>query len=230
MDTNINDISKLAEALSKAQGQINAPLKNREVDYKDKSGRTIKYSYADLADVLEAVKKPFTDNGLSVTHSMKYSEGIYGLETILMHSSGQFLTSFYPLPDPVKSVIRAQEFGSALTYARRYSVSSIAGIASEEDDDGQLAAPVDNKPKQAAPQAQQRPRATQKATEAPKQASDVELKLNELYSLVDSVGISAEQVKGYMAMSLGFIKKSSDLTIGELDSLIQMIKDQTGQV
>lgn len=225
MNESNNGIEKLAEALSKAQKAIKAPLKNRHVDYKDKNNRSIKYSYADLADVLEAIREPFAENGLSISHSMTYKFEIFGLETILMHSSGQFRTSFYPLPDPAKNTIRAQEFGSALTYARRYSASSIAGIASEEDDDGQLAAPVENK-KQAAPQtkAQEKPKAQ------PKQPTEHELALNELYSLVDTVGISADQVKGYMAMSLGFIKKSSDLTIGELDSLIKMIKDQTGQV
>jgi uncharacterized protein (DUF3820 family) len=136
------NIAKLAEALAKAQSKITTPVKDRVVDFTDKNGRRVKYSYADLANVLDAVRIPLTENGLSVVHQLGYSRDCYGLTTILFHSSGESLKTWYPLPDPLKTQIRAQDFGSALTYARRYSLSSLIGIASEEDDDGASAADV----------------------------------------------------------------------------------------
>src|SRR5690606_11182541 len=103
---------------------------NRKVDFTDKNGRRIKYSYADLADVIECVAKPLSDNGLAVSQQLKIVDGSFGLMTVLMHSSGESIDSWYPLPDP--KTLNAQAFGSALTYARRYSLSSIVGISSEE--------------------------------------------------------------------------------------------------
>lgn len=138
----IRSTAKIAEALAKAQSKIEPPEKKRTVDYTDKQGRRIKYKYADLADVIAAVRAPLSDNALSVSHELCYERDRYGMRTVLMHSSGETISSWYPLPDPQKQEIRAQEFGAALTYARRYSLSSIVGIASEEDDDGASAAPT----------------------------------------------------------------------------------------
>lgn len=135
--------SKLAEALAKAQLKIQPPKKNRDVDFLDKNGRRVKYSYADLADLIEAVK-PLHDNGISYFHQMEISEhhGII-LKTTIRHSSGEELSTYYPLPDP--TAMKPQEFGSSLTYGRRYSLSLLVGVASEEDDDGAAALPPEKK-------------------------------------------------------------------------------------
>ncbi len=136
----IQSIAKLAEALAKAQGKIQTPKKGCKVDFTNNKGQRVKYNYADLADVLDAIRGPFSDNGLSVIHKMVHVPEGFGLITMLLHSSGECIETWYPLPDPENKEIRPQEFGSALTYARRYSVSSLVGIASEEDDDGASAA------------------------------------------------------------------------------------------
>lgn len=133
--------AKLAEALSKAQYEFKPPKKNKHVDFTDKNGRRVKYSYADLADIIEAIREPFGKNGLAVFHQLAYDGNFYGLKTSLVHLSGEFIDTWYPLPDPTANAVRPQEFGSSLTYARRYSLSSLVGIASDEDDDGQLAEP-----------------------------------------------------------------------------------------
>ena len=128
--------NSLAESLANAQNEIVPPKKNRHVDFTH-NGKRVKYSYADLADVIEALKIPFAKFGLSVTHQMNFSQNkMFGLTTTIFHKSGQCISTWYPLPDPMKNQIKPQEFGSALTYARRYSLSSLAGIASDEDDDG----------------------------------------------------------------------------------------------
>lgn len=133
--------AKLAEALSKAQFEFKAPKKNKHVDFTDKNGRRVKYSYADLADIIEAIREPFGKNGLAIFHQLAYDGQFYGLKTSLVHLSGEFVDTWYPLPDPSVNSVRPQEFGSSLTYARRYSLSSLVGIASDEDGDGQSAEP-----------------------------------------------------------------------------------------
>lgn len=131
--------AKLAEALAKAQGDIKAPAKRRKVDFTNKEGRRVQYNYADLADVIDSYREPLAKNGLAITHRMEGAETGFGMITELLHSSGQKLSTFYPLPHP--SNMKPQEFGSAQTYGRRYSVSALLGIASEEDDDGENADP-----------------------------------------------------------------------------------------
>lgn len=160
-------VPKLAAALAKAQGKIAAPLKRRKVDFLDNKNRRVHYNYADLADVIDCIRKPLKEHGLAILHKLGYSPSgqMYGMTTILMHESGEFESAWYPLPDPLNGEIRPQEFGSALTYARRYSLTALLGIASEEDDDGQSAAPA-GKEKKAAPKSSSA--AAQKSPVTPK--------------------------------------------------------------
>jgi hypothetical protein len=116
----------LSEALAKAQAQMTAATFNRVNPH-------FKSKYADLASVLDAIRKPLADNALSVTQTTEIRDQGLVLVTTLRHSTGQWIASEYPLPTGVKP----QELGSALTYARRYSLSAIACIAADEDDDAE---------------------------------------------------------------------------------------------
>ncbi len=118
----------ISTALAKAQSQMRAAVIN-------KTNPHFKNRYADLASVIEAIRKPFADNGLSFTHTMHTTEDGFFLICMLRHISGEFVSSTYPLPINAKP----QELGSALTYGRRYTLSAIAGIAADEDDDAELA-------------------------------------------------------------------------------------------
>jgi hypothetical protein len=116
----------LAAALAKAQAAMkNAPF--------DKSNPHFKNKYASLASVIDTIRKPLADNGLSYTQTTQIRENGFVLVTTLRHASGQWVESEYPLPQGV----RPQELGSALTYARRYSISALACIAADEDDDAE---------------------------------------------------------------------------------------------
>lgn len=129
------EIGKLAEALSKAQGQI-------EGAKEDSSNPFFKSKYADLRSVWNACKKPLTDNGLAVIQTVDSKEDKMLLVTTLAHSSGQWMKSFLPIPitknDP-------QTLGSAITYARRYALAAIAGVCPIDDDAEEAMRPVREK-------------------------------------------------------------------------------------
>lgn len=129
-------IAKLAEALSKAQAAIKAPKKGKTATVSsERTGKAYSYSYADLADVIDCYRVPLSENGLAITQTMRIDGGHIVLVTTLMHSSGEWKASEYPLA----IFNRPQEQGSAITYARRYAVTAFLDIAAEEDDDGQAA-------------------------------------------------------------------------------------------
>ena len=117
-------INELAAALCKAQGQMGGAVK-------DSSNPFFKSSYADLTSVIKAIKQPFADNGLSYTQFPVSNENGVGVSTRLMHISGQWLEMDYTLPTVKKD---PQASGSAISYARRYALQSIAGIPTAEDD------------------------------------------------------------------------------------------------
>jgi hypothetical protein len=122
-------IASLAKALSAAQGSIKSALK-------DSNNPFFKSKYADLASVWESCRPALSSNGLAVTQSTAFVGELLVLETMLMHLSGEWVSSVYPI-SPVKS--DPQGVGSAITYARRYSLSALVGVVAGEDDDGNAA-------------------------------------------------------------------------------------------
>ena len=117
-------IKSIAEALHKAQSEMGGAVK-------DSANPFFKSSYADLTSVIKAIKEPFSANGLSYTQFPTSDETSVGVVTRLMHKSGEWIEHSYMLPlvkrDP-------QSAGSAITYARRYALQSIAGIPTADDD------------------------------------------------------------------------------------------------
>jgi len=117
-------INDLATALCKAQAAMGGAVKGSANSF-------YKSSYADLTSVIKAIKQPFADNGLSYTQFPISDENGIGVSTRLMHISGQWLEGEFFLP----MVKRDPQAGaSSLTYARRVSLSAIAGIPTADDD------------------------------------------------------------------------------------------------
>lgn len=136
-------IGKLAEALAKAQKAMRPALKDSENPY-------FKSRYADLNAIWDAIRGPLTDNGLSVVQAVTMDPGTTTtvIETTLLHVSGEFISGRMPLM-PIKPDPQAQ--GSAITYGRRYALSAMVGITSDEDDDGNAATHSAPPRQQAAP-------------------------------------------------------------------------------
>jgi len=124
------EIDKLAAAMSYAQPKIEGAVK-------DKVNPHFRTKYADLGAVVDAIKPALAQHGLSFVQVCHDAESAAKVETIILHSSGQWMSAG-AVSVPV-SKQDAQGFGSALTYARRYSLSAAFGVA-PEDDDGNAAA------------------------------------------------------------------------------------------
>lgn len=127
------EIDKLAIALAKFQGSLEQPSLNSEVKVKTKTGLEYKFKYADLSECKRAAKQPLADNELSVCQLI---EDDYSIRTILLHSSGQWISSKVRMPS---NTADAQSIGSAITYAKRYAFCAILGIVADDDEDANIA-------------------------------------------------------------------------------------------
>jgi hypothetical protein len=117
-------INKLAMALVKAQAEMGGAVKDAKNPF-------FKSSYADLTSVIKAIKEPFANNGLAYIQFPISGEKSAGVITRLVHESGEWLEQDYMMP-LIKN--DSQSFGSILSYARRYSLSAMAGIPAVDDD------------------------------------------------------------------------------------------------
>lgn len=119
-----SEINELASALSKAQSEIIGAKA-------DSKNPFFKSSYADLASVWEAIRGPLTKNGLSISQVPVQIGDIAGIRTFLMHSSGQWIAGDLIIK-PMK--MDPQSTGSAISYARRYALAAMVGVAQIDDD------------------------------------------------------------------------------------------------
>jgi len=131
-----DQLKDLAPALAKAQGELYNPSK-------DKKGYN--YKYADLAQLLDIVRPILSKHGLSVTQFLSTFENSVIVETMLLHETGEWLSSELKLPYMAdKGMNAAQSIGSVSTYGRRYSLAAIVGLAQEDDDGSSSKAPQNN--------------------------------------------------------------------------------------
>ena len=122
-------MKEIATALVKAQLEMVAPKKGSVNPF-------FKNKYADLNDVLSAVVPALNNNGIVLLQPLVNIDGKNFVKTVLMHESGETFESLAEIFCNKQN--DAQAYGSGISYARRYSLSSICGIGSA-DDDGQKA-------------------------------------------------------------------------------------------
>ena len=139
------EINEIMPALIKASQAFSPAVKNA-------TNPAFRSKYVDLEGALEAVTPSLLANGIVLMQQTDYTDSNeILLLTRLIHSSGQWLGSRYPVK-PVKQDPQGE--GSALTYARRYTAMAICGIA-PEDDDGNAASPRDTQQARTTPPARQ---------------------------------------------------------------------------
>ena len=118
-------MENLFKALAKAQGEFTAAKKTATNPF-------FKSRYADLSEVIDAVSKGLQNNGLGFIQQVQENEkGAYVLKTTIFHTSGETISSFYPI---FAKSGDAQGFGAGVTYARRYALQTLLGIPADDDD------------------------------------------------------------------------------------------------
>lgn len=180
-------LKELFTALSKAQSQFKVAEKDAENPY-------FKSKYADFESIVSSCRPALSSNGLSfiqITH-LKDDKSLI-LITRLCHSSGEYIESEYPI-EPIKR--DPQALGSALTYAKRYSLAALLGVVtSDEDDDGEAAVgrhqkQLNEPKKQIVNDAQ-----VNQQNHVPKQYSEKEKTILNMRSFMASLGVTEQHLK-----------------------------------
>lgn len=213
---------ELFAALATAQGAFPEIPKNRHVVIKPREGAAYTFDYADLQQILAAVRPALSANGLSIVQPVIPDEaGESWLVTALLHTSGAALVSRVPAPQPTAD---PKQYGGLLTFMRRYLLCSLLCIAADADldDDGQERRD-DETSGGYSPQASQR-RVVQETDSAPARAQPQRLddttvispgQLKNLKAKIDAAGLTPDVVMT-MCIRLGVKNGVSDkMTIGE---------------
>ena len=180
-------ITELAKALNQFQAQVSGAKKKANNPF-------FKSKYADLEEVINCAKDGLSDNGLSISQFPIAGQGVAGVNTILMHDSGEWMEQELLLSvsknDP-------QGMGSAITYARRYAYQAVLGIPSEDDDGARATRPTQTKPV-----AQKSTKPSVETIIKSLESQDTLTGLNEKWSKVVSLGMDKDKklIEAYKAM------------------------------
>jgi hypothetical protein len=130
------NIGTIAAALAKAQAQLVNPEKSFVATIRSEGPRGVErtFRYAPLSSGLDIVRKTLSQHEIATvqTTSIDETAGIVRLSTVLAHASGEWIASDWPVC-PLPRLSRPQRMGAALTYARRYALFTLVGIAGEDD-------------------------------------------------------------------------------------------------
>ena len=130
-------IKEIAKALITFQVKVDSIKKDAKNPF-------FKSSYASLSNIIDSIKEPLIESGLSFT---QFPSGEYGLITLLMHGdSGEYIQAEYNMK-PIKD--DPQGRGSVITYQRRYALSAVLGLNIDDDDDGNTGTHGGKTPEQA---------------------------------------------------------------------------------
>jgi len=192
-------IKNIALALSKFQSEVENPKNTADNPY-------YKSKYAPLQDVLNTVRPLLSKHGLSIVQSPSGDGERISIHTMLIHESGEWI-EFDPLVLKAEK-ITPQGAGSAITYGRRYSLSAVLGISSEDDDDANSF------------------EKTQQNSGQKKQLTEKQVK--RLYAIANSAGFSTADVKKVLMKDYNKTQ-AADLTKGEYDEICERLQKKEGK-
>lgn len=203
-----DSIAELAKALASFHSEVKQPLK-------DKANPFFKSKYVPLENVVEAITDIAPKHGLSFLQYPVNQDDKVGIVTILMHSSGEYIETDPVFAQPAKN--DPQAMGSVITYLKRYSLSAVFGITSDEDDDGNKATFGNNGQKQQ-PQ-------TQPQMNLPKMISDAQIKAigAKTNNISNNTGVDQKQVYQSAVTHLKINKSTKELTAMEASKIIEYL-------
>ena len=185
-------IGELAGALAKASADFKPVEKDAEASIPTKKGGLIRFRYATLGNIYKAVRAGLSKNGLSIVHQC--NDG--ALVSMLIHSSGEWISSTIPIGHPDEW----KQYGGALTYAKRYATAGLLAVASDEDTDvagleghgPDHASRHRQKPQQRAPQAPAAP-TRETRTERPDDAQPKDDPRSPVIALMDKLDMQPDE-------------------------------------
>jgi len=163
-------IKNLAVALAKFNGKVSSISKDAKNPF-------FKSDYVTLDKLIIATRPLLQEVGLSVMQFPVDRDGMVGVQTLLLHESGEFIEGNEFYLKPAKN--DAQAYGSAVTYARRYTYQSILNLNTSDDDDGNYATYGSDK----------KPGSSNQPGEL------TEKQLEELFAIASRAGVTIQQVK-----------------------------------
>jgi len=224
-------IGKLSEALAKAQGE----MKPASFDAQNPHFRS---KYATLASIMDACRSALSQNQIAVVQGTSVIEDRVIVTTMLIHASGEFISDQLSMNITKDS---PQAIGSAITYARRYSLASLAGVVSDQDDDGEAAMPKENAQKPVkivqmtnldehkktrsnnSPKAENTDNNPKKLDGKAEQTQKRVQKIRLLFNLSAQLGQTPDEMKAVIGNIIGLgrpIKESSEIKDADLDTII----------
>jgi len=205
-------IQNIAKALVGFQSEVKNPTNTAENPF-------FKSKYAPLPDILNDVRPLLAKHGLSLLQAPSGDGDKIVITTLLMHESGEWIETCPLILKADKAT--AQGAGSAITYGRRYALSAVLGISSEDDDDGnQATKPTDKKATTATAEATSKPKPTSPPTQTGELLSDPQRK--KIYAVTTKMSIKPEDVKKMMLQRYK-IDDSKQLTKKQASDFIEFL-------
>lgn len=208
-------------ALSALQGRLPRISKDLTANVKsERTGAQFKYSYADLAQISRELLPLLSELGMAFVARPTWNDGRFVLAYELLHTSGEFKDGEYPLPDRGTP----QEIGSAITYARRYCLCAVTGLAPDDDDHDAVAAEKAARRQRREPQQ----RKTAETPKVPSMNSGQQLRMQKLFG---DVGMKDRTEKLQYAREVvqRDLASASELTSGEADMVIEKLERWAAQ-
>lgn len=202
----------LNEALAELQTQLPHISKSETAKVPTKAGGSYQYTYADLADVSREVLPLLGKLGLSFTSRPTLADGRLVLVYELRHISGEQIDGVYPLPGSGTP----QEIGGAITYARRYCLCAVTGVAPDNDDNDAVAAE-----KAAVRRERQGTRQQRDAPAAPQESPITGEQQREMQTLFRDAGVAERDAK---------VKYATAVVKRPLNSATELTQDEAGRV
>jgi hypothetical protein len=218
-------IGEIAKALAKFQGEVKNPKNTTSNDFYNSK-------YAPLDVVINTIKEPMAKYGLSYIQNTRTEEGYVVITTLLLHESGEWMES-EPLKIPAwkdKKIqvakdkydfiqeVNAQTVGIGITYGRRYQITAMLGIASEEDTDAnEISQGNEEKAVQQKKSDYQKKKQQEKTQENEKVASPAQIKyINDLVGkLASARDIDTDMVKETMVANGLMNDKVENILVGQ---------------
>lgn len=204
------NIAEISKALNTFRTAVKQPVKSA-------SNPFFKSKYVALEGVVDAIDSALKDTGLSYVQEATSEGNQVSVTTLLLHESGEWI-ELTPLTLPVTKN-DAQAFGSAETYARRYSLSAAFGITSDLDDDGNAAS--------SNPPAQQPTKPKRSTTQARKETIN---ELAESISKIKNVEKSQVLVEVYKNHGIESNDEIKNMTVASQLGVMKSLKMQLEQL